>query len=342
MSPRLGSTLAVEVSPSLKPRDVRPFPSIMSVVGCANMICYKQAPRKTRDDLMHLTTLNRPINARSSLGIYEDDLERAVRGNAQASARAPALVRAVTLAIGVLALSTALAETPQAAPAPPSPPPAEVGSYDLGLMLGNQLANSGFGTGGSRKDLMRGIDDALAGKVPTTEQREAVSRFSRSNRAALAASNAKLAAEFLARNAHAPGITSMPSGLQYQVLAAGVPQQAPPAPTDEVTLRYHLSLADGTVLDRSEDHTQGQPVFRVNAVIPAWREALLAMRPGASWRLFVPPDLGYGANPPPPIPPGALLVFDLELMGVERAPQGLQRKPETASPPSTVRPKSPE
>ena len=98
----------------------------------------------------------------------------------------------------------------------PTQPTAEVGSYDLGLMFGNQLVNSGFGKAASRNELMRGIDEALAGKIPTAEQRKAVQQFSRANREALAASNAKLAKEFLARNA----------------------------------------LAGGTVLDRSEDHPQ--------------------------------------------------------------------------------------
>jgi FKBP-type peptidyl-prolyl cis-trans isomerase len=186
--------------------------------------------------------------------------------------------------------------------------------------------NNGFGKAASRKELMRGIDEALAGKIPTAEQREAVQQFSRANREALAASNAKLAKEFLARNAHAAGITTLPSGLQYRVLAAGTATAAPPAPTDQVTLQYRLSLADGTVLDRSEDHPQHQPVFRVERVIPAWREALLAMRPGAKWQLFVPPDLGYGANSPPPIPPGALLIFDLDLLNV--APQAAPRRGE--------------
>ena len=240
---------------------------------------------------------------------------------------------AAALCLGLLGLPAALAEPPQTGPAPPAPPSAEAGSYDLGLMLGNQLVHNGLGKAVSRKELMRGIDDALAGKIPTERQR--------ANREALAAGNAKLAKEFLARNAHAPGVLTMPSGLQYRVLAAGDPQAAAPAPADQVTLRYRVSLADGTVLDRSEDHPQQQPVFRVNRVIPAWREALLVMRPGAKWQLFVPPDLGYGANSPPPLPPGALLLFDLDLMGVERAPQAAPRRPDMAAPPSTVPPKSP-
>jgi len=94
-------------------------------------------------------------------------------------------------------------------------------------MHGNQLVNSGFGKSASRKELMRGMDDSLAGKIPTVEQREAVQQFSRANREALVASNAKLAKEFLARNAHAAGITTMPSGLQYRVLAAGAAKAAP-------------------------------------------------------------------------------------------------------------------
>lgn len=270
------------------------------------------------------------------------------RGDARASATPLAfgctathgLAVVAALGLGLLGPPAALAQARNAAPAAPAPPSVEVGSYDLGLMFGNQLVNSGLGKAASRKELMRGIDAALAGKIPTVEQREAVQQFSRASREALVASNAKLAKEFLASNAHAPGITTMPSGLQYRVLDAGAAKAPTPSPTDQVTLRYRLSLADGTVLDRSEDHQQ-QAVFRVNGVIPAWREALLAMRPGARWQLFVPPDLGYGANAPPPIPPGALLIFDLDLMSVEHAPPMAPRRPDTSTPPSTVPAKSP-
>jgi FKBP-type peptidyl-prolyl cis-trans isomerase len=287
---------------------------------------YEQAPGGATEDKMHMPTLRWPIKILSSLGLSAACFAAYAQGTASAGA-APD---------GAAAANGAAAEV-----APPAPPSAEVGSYDLGLMLGNQLVNNGFGKGASRKELMRGIDDALAGKIPSAEQREAVQRFSRANREALAASNAKLAKEFLARNANAAGITTMPSGLQYRVLAAGAAKAEPPAPTDQVTLRYRVSLADGTVLDRSEDHPQKQPMFRVNRVIPAWREALLAMRPGAKWKLFVPPELGYGANSPPPIPPGALLIFDLDLLQVERAPQMAPLGPATAAPPSAARPKSP-
>jgi FKBP-type peptidyl-prolyl cis-trans isomerase len=61
-------------------------------------------------------------------------------------------------------------------------------------------------------------------------------------------------------------------------------------------------------------------------VIKGWREALSGMRPGAKWQVFVPPDLGYGANSPPSIPPGSLLVYELELLQIDAA------KPKPATP----------
>lgn len=108
----------------------------------------------------------------------------------------------------------------------------------------------------------------------------------------------------------------MPSGLQYRVLHEGDPKAPLPGPQDQITARYRASLADGTEIDRSDEHAQ-PAVFRLNSVIKGWREALSAMRPGAKWQLFEPPELGYGANSPPPIPPGSLLVYELEVIQVE-------------------------
>jgi FKBP-type peptidyl-prolyl cis-trans isomerase len=103
------------------------------------------------------------------------------------------------------------------------------------------------------------------------------------------------------------------------VLAEGDSHAPAVGPLDQVRLNYTLSLPDGKVLDRSDAHSQAA-IFRVNSVIPAWHEALMAMRPGAKWQLFVPPELGYGANAPPPIPPGALVEYELELVAVEPPP----------------------
>jgi FKBP-type peptidyl-prolyl cis-trans isomerase len=102
------------------------------------------------------------------------------------------------------------------------------------------------------------------------------------------------------------------------VIEPGDAQRASPAPTDRVTVHYRGRLLDGTEFDNSDSHAQAA-TFTANSVIKGWREALLLMRPGAKWRLFVPPELGYDLNSPPNIPPGSLLIFDVELTKVEPA-----------------------
>lgn len=215
-----------------------------------------------------------------------------------------------------------------------APTPAGVskddGSYDIGLLFGNQILNNGLASSLSRQALERGINDALSGRIVSGEQREAAQAFMRSARQALAEKNAKLAHEFLAKNAKQAGIKALPSGLQYRVLEAGDSHAAAVTPTDQVDLRYRAELADGTVLDRSEAHAQ-PPVFRVNSVIPAWRDALLAMRPGDKWQVFVPPEMGYGMNSPPPLPPGALIVYELDLLAVASKPHMMPQQPPASS-----------
>ena len=84
------------------------------------------------------------------------------------------------------------------------------------------------------------------------------------------------------------------------------------------TTHYRGRLLDGTEFDNSDSHAQAA-TFSVNSVIKGWREALLLMKRGAKWRLFVPPELGHDLNSPPNIPPASLLIFDLELVKVESA-----------------------
>lgn len=105
---------------------------------------------------------------------------------------------------------------------------------------------------------------------------------------------------------------------QYEVIAPGEAKRASAAPTDRVTVHYRGRLLDGTEFDNSDSHAQAA-AFSVNSVIKGWREALLLMNPGAKWRLFVPPELGYDFNSPRNIPPASLLIFDLELAKVESA-----------------------
>ena len=224
----------------------------------------------------------------------------------------------VALGLALTLAGTAGAEAPPVAN--------DVGSYDLGLLLGNQLFNNGLQAALARADFLRGLNEAMEGKTLSVSQRDTAQQFARAARTALGERNARAAHDFLAKNGQAPQVRTTASGLQYRVLEEGAAQAPSPGPTDQVNLRYTASLADGTVLDRSDAHAQ-PPVFRLNSVIPAWREALLAMKPGAKWRLFVGPELGYGMDAPPPLPPGALIIYELELLQVDSTPQRALQPP---------------
>ena len=216
-----------------------------------------------------------------------------------------------------LAAVAAVAQTTPATSTPDGPAIApETGSYDIGLMLGSQLVHHGVAPTVSVDAVIRGLKDAIDGRAITAQERDAALRLMRDARDALAEKNRAAGREFLERNAKEPGVMSMPSGLQYRVLKKGDSNATSPAPNDQVTVRYRASLADGTEFDRSDTHDR-PAIFRVNAVFKGWQEAILAMKTGAKWQLFVPPELAYGVNPPPNVPPGALLIYELELVRVE-------------------------
>jgi FKBP-type peptidyl-prolyl cis-trans isomerase FklB len=120
---------------------------------------------------------------------------------------------------------------------------------------------------------------------------------------------------FLAATGKKPGIVTTASGLEYKVLKSG--SGASPKATDQVKVHYTGMLVDGTVFDSSV--SRGQPaVFPVNAVIPGWTEALQLMKVGDKWQLFIPAKLAYGAqSPSPAIPSNSVLVFEVELLGIE-------------------------
>ena len=119
---------------------------------------------------------------------------------------------------------------------------------------------------------------------------------------------------FLAENANKPGITTLPSGLQYEVLTEGTGPKA--GPRSSVTTHYHGTLINGNVFDSS--YQRGQPAtFGVNQVIPGWTEALQLMPEGSKWRLYIPSDLAYGKRGAGrDIGPDSALVFDVELLKV--------------------------
>ena len=264
---------------------------------------------------------------------------------------APWLHRWLALIVLSPASAMVFAQAPAAVPAPAaaaaaptapagsSPASDEASSYSIGLVFGSQLRNSGLDRTLLIDAVMRGFKEGLDGKALGPEDRERAAQLMRSGREAAAVRNRAAAHEFLDKNSAAPGVTRTPTGLQYRVFDAGNAKAASPTVADRVTVNYRGRLLDGTEFDNSSNHAQAA-TFGLNGIIKGWREALLLMKPGAKWRLFVPPDLAYDVASPPNIPPGALLIFDLELLKVEApspGPQGPKRpaaKPPARSAPS--------
>ena len=129
-----------------------------------------------------------------------------------------------------------------------------------------------------------------------------------------AAANLAKSSAFLATNAKAPGVITLPDGLQYKVVHAG-PAGPSPKAGDAIKVHYEGKLLDGTVFDSS--FARNQPMLAPLAhLVPAWMEAVPMMHVGDEWILYVPPSLGYGENDHGPIPGNSVMVFRLQLLGM--------------------------
>ena len=126
----------------------------------------------------------------------------------------------------------------------------------------------------------------------------------------------KASTDYLAENAAKKGVTTTASGLQYEVLVSG--KGAKPTAADQVSVHYTGKLTDGTVFDSSVD--RGEPAtFGVTQVIAGWTEALQLMGVGDKWKLTIPSNLAYGDQGAGGIiEPGATLVFEVELLGINK------------------------
>ncbi|MEN5303983.1 MULTISPECIES: FKBP-type peptidyl-prolyl cis-trans isomerase [unclassified Pseudomonas] len=191
-------------------------------------------------------------------------------------------------------------------------------SYGIGRQLGGQLRDNPP-PGVSLEAILAGLTDAFSGAESRVSEADLSASFKviRDVMQAEAAAKAEAAAaagkEFLVENAKRDGITTLASGLQFEVLTAG--EGAKPTRESNVRTHYHGTLIDGTVFDSSYD--RGQPAeFPVGGVIAGWTEALQLMNAGSKWRLYVPSELAYGAQGVGSIPPHSVLVFDVELLDV--------------------------
>ncbi|MGY3855415.1 FKBP-type peptidyl-prolyl cis-trans isomerase [Aeromonas aquatilis] len=138
--------------------------------------------------------------------------------------------------------------------------------------------------------------------------------YSSSNKK-LAADNVRIGAEFLASNKEKPLVTTTASGLQYEVLTPGTGTVHPTA-TSKVKVHYEGKLLDGTVFDSSV--ARGEPIeFGLNQVIAGWTEGVQLMVEGEKTRFYIPANLAYGDRAAGKIPPGSVLIFDVELLGIK-------------------------
>jgi FKBP-type peptidyl-prolyl cis-trans isomerase FklB len=198
-------------------------------------------------------------------------------------------------------------------------------SYAIGSNIGRTWKNQDIDL--DLDLVMRGLKDALAGnkllltdlesrEVLTTFQKEARAKFEE-KRKQLGEKNLKEGEAFLAANKAKPGIVTLPSGLQYKVIKEGTGEM--PKANDRAKVNYRGSLIDGTEFDSSP--TNQPAIFTVKGVIKGWTEALQLMKVGSKWQLFIPPNLAYGAQGSgAKIGPNSVLVFDVDLIGVEPNP----------------------
>lgn len=132
----------------------------------------------------------------------------------------------------------------------------------------------------------------------------------------VAADNIQKGAEFLASNKNKEGVKTTTSGLQYLVINEGT-GTVHPGSSDVVKVHYHGTLLDGTVFDSSVE--RGEPIeFALHRVIKGWTEGLQLMVVGEKTRLFIPSELGYGMSAAGSIKPGSTLIFDVELLAINK------------------------
>jgi FKBP-type peptidyl-prolyl cis-trans isomerase FklB len=189
-------------------------------------------------------------------------------------------------------------------------------SYAIGLGIGQNLLSMGAQSI-NVDDFAQAIGDVL-NRRPTaishTEAREIVNKFFTELEEKMNAENIEKSKNFLAENAKREGVTTLASGLQYEVIKEGNGKK--PSATDKVKCHYEGTLIDGTLFDSSIK--RGEPTeFGLNQVIKGWTEALQLMTEGSKWRLYLPSELAYGAQGAgEAIPPHSALIFDVELIEV--------------------------
>ena len=192
-------------------------------------------------------------------------------------------------------------------------------SYSLGFRIAQNLKQQGFENMNIallEKGLMTGFD----GKKPIIIDSlldPSINTFQQKAQAVKATSSKAEGKQFLAANAKRAGVIVLKDGLQYEVMKAGPDTASKPTLTSKVKCHYRGTLVNGKVFDSSID--RGEPItFPLDGVIKGWQEAIQLMTVGSKWKLFIPSDLAYGDQGSGPIPGNSVLIFEVELLGIEK------------------------
>ncbi|MDR3557729.1 MAG: FKBP-type peptidyl-prolyl cis-trans isomerase [Syntrophobacteraceae bacterium] len=211
----------------------------------------------------------------------------------------------------------------QAAQGIPPSTPVDRNSYSLGYTFGRNLRSQGFKL--NTDVLLQAVRDGLEAQKPAMSEddiRETLNKLDETMRIArksrsenLAAKNREEGKAFLSANKSKKGVKTFPDGLQYRVLVDG--KGPVPKANSKVLVNYRGSLLNGALFDSS--YTRGKPTaVSVNGVIKGWSEALRHMKTGSKWEIFVPPELAYGPRQFNSIPPESTLIFQIELIKIEK------------------------
>lgn len=189
-------------------------------------------------------------------------------------------------------------------------------SYALGLSIGQNFRASGFDEINFEDFLsaFRTVYEEGEPKMSYEEAREVVNSYFQDVQRRAIERNKEASEEFLKINGHKTGVTTLPSGLQYEVIKMG--DGPKPQLTDSVECHYHGTLINGQVFDSSMDRGE-TATFPLQGVIKGWTEILQLMPVGSKWKVVIPADLAYGdRGAGQMIQPGSTLIFIIELIAI--------------------------
>lgn len=190
-------------------------------------------------------------------------------------------------------------------------------SYALGLSIANNLKLQGIDRI-SNAAIQKGFDDVFNKRPILLNEQQAnmcIQQTIQANMTKRIELVKSKGAAYLAENKKRPGVTTLPDGLQYEVLKTGDANSPMLRAQDSFVVNYAGTLINGEKFDNSYD--RGVPLsMGVSDVIPGWTEILQKMHIGDKYKVFIPSDLGYGERGSGKIPGGSTLIFELELLGV--------------------------